>query len=320
MSFGSRKPISTCVKRNYPLAVFSLVVFWLLPLHSAPAQSHHEYTSDYFSFVGRDEKGLVAFAMDNNRGRAADRYQAEHFVKLYDQLQGWVTVKGNGDYPNDRKQLKRIPDSADFSFTGTAEKGLIIRSLSNAIELSIPPISKTIHNQNDEGAYWLGAAAATLRLKERVIRGRLIYEYLHWNRFNRLAGKSPGRLRNFNGFYLIAAPGSDFYLHDRDYDRLDLTGKQAGFATWTGAAPLDSIELHVTDHSVAAGVYLWPNAWTGRFRYNGSAYRFTLKTVDRDTARNWVVGGFAMAIVKGEIQSIDGFQRLPVVGLAELIM
>ena len=35
------------------------------------------YVSDYFSFIGRDCQGHVALALDNNRGRDGESYQAE---------------------------------------------------------------------------------------------------------------------------------------------------------------------------------------------------------------------------------------------------
>ena len=318
--YGNRKNKRASCNRIPLRVLVAAAAAWLLPLPLAQAQSQHEYTSDYFSFVGRDKNGLVAFAMDNNRGRAADRYQAEHFLKLYDQLQGWVAIKGNGDYINAENQLERIPDSADFSFNGDAETGLRIHSPSNAIALSISPVPKMLFQTNQEGTYWMGAAPATLRWRERIIQGRVIYEYLHWNRFNRLVGKSPGVFRNFNGLYLMVAEGSDFYFHQRENERLQLSGKQLGFATWNGAAPLDDVDFHITEYGFAPGFYRWPTTWTGRFRYQGTAYRFELKTVDRAVERNWVIGGFAMAIVEGEITSADGLQHLTVFGLAELIM
>ncbi len=47
--------------------------------------------SDYFSFVGADEQGHVAFAIDNNRGRDGNAYQAEHFYAvLHDEHHGWM--------------------------------------------------------------------------------------------------------------------------------------------------------------------------------------------------------------------------------------
>ena len=52
----------------------SIIVWFLLvcsvPFHPAdfPASSLI-YVSDYFLFVGEDDQGHVAFALDNNRGR-----------------------------------------------------------------------------------------------------------------------------------------------------------------------------------------------------------------------------------------------------------
>jgi hypothetical protein len=48
------------------------------------------YVSDYFSFVGQDSQGPVDFALDNNRGRDGDDYQAEHFLVLHDEKTGWA--------------------------------------------------------------------------------------------------------------------------------------------------------------------------------------------------------------------------------------
>src|SRR5437879_12894206 len=70
------------------------------------------YVSDYLSFVGRDEQGYVAFALDTNRGRDGDVYQAEHFAVLHDERQGWVDLAGNGAYDNMEKALLGLPDSS----------------------------------------------------------------------------------------------------------------------------------------------------------------------------------------------------------------
>src|SRR5947209_2605822 len=86
------------------------------------------YVSDYFSFVGADSQGRVAFALDNNRGRDGEKYQAEHFVALHDESNGWVEVAGNGRYDNTKKELVRIPDSQSFHFENTPDTGLTITS------------------------------------------------------------------------------------------------------------------------------------------------------------------------------------------------
>lgn len=78
------------------------------------------YYSDYYSFVGWDENGAVAFAIDNNRGQDGATWQAEHFVVLFDEQTGWQSLQGNGAYDNTAKALSAIPDSSYFSFSGDA--------------------------------------------------------------------------------------------------------------------------------------------------------------------------------------------------------
>lgn len=53
----------------------------LIPINSFSAEKL-AYHSDYFSFVGRDSIGFVAFAIDNNRGVDGTNFQAEHFGVL----------------------------------------------------------------------------------------------------------------------------------------------------------------------------------------------------------------------------------------------
>lgn|GEM_PF-6984486 len=56
------------------------------------------YVSGYFSFVGSDAQGNVTFAIDNNRGRDGENYQAEHFLVLHNEKQGlYLRGRANDD-------------------------------------------------------------------------------------------------------------------------------------------------------------------------------------------------------------------------------
>ena len=105
------------------------------------------YYSDYFSFVGRDSKGWVAFALDNNRGQDGKNFQAEHFVVLHDEHEGWIRVRGNGSYPNSNHELKVIPNSEAFQFKGNPERGITIESPANQIKLSLGPVNYQLENK-----------------------------------------------------------------------------------------------------------------------------------------------------------------------------
>ena len=90
------------------------------------------YVSDFFSFVGRDASGHVAFALDNNRGRDGDTWQTEHLLNLlHDEQKGWQELEGTGPYENTKKTLFTIPNSPYFEFIGEPTTGLTIKYLQN---------------------------------------------------------------------------------------------------------------------------------------------------------------------------------------------
>ena len=160
------------------------------------------YYSDYVSFIGRDKDGIVAFALDTNRGRDQDTWQADHFVVLYDEKTGWQPVKGSGPYPNNSHELETIPNSPFFSFLGTPNAWWHIRSAVNSLDLNVEPMQFHIDRRQGLAVYRLGSAGASLVWGNRVIEGRLIYEHLFLPGFNRLTRRYVGALKDFHGLYL----------------------------------------------------------------------------------------------------------------------
>jgi hypothetical protein len=39
----------------------------------------------------------MLFALDTNRGRQSARYQAEHFVTLYAEPEGWIPIEASSN-------------------------------------------------------------------------------------------------------------------------------------------------------------------------------------------------------------------------------
>ena len=278
------------------------------------------YYSDYFSFIGSDRFGLVAFAIDNNRGQDGNSWQADHFVVLYDELIGWQDMQGNGLYDNPDHKLETIPDSKYFSFRGSPADGMVITSVVNELQLRIAPVSTVISHRKGMSEYRLGSAAATLSWNGRMIRGRVIHEYLFLPAFNRLTRTYVGLFDDFHGIYAVVNGADDFYLHRQQSDFLaQLTGKQEGFLVHDGKGyPLQKLTVDVPDRSFAAGFYRWPQQWQGSFVANDDTYHFDLTLTQKNIIANWFIGGFAMGVVKGNFQ-ING-KTLPVAGLGELIM
>ncbi|MFZ5877388.1 MAG: hypothetical protein ACOYXU_13420 [Nitrospirota bacterium] len=279
------------------------------------------YYSDYVSFIGRDSQGIVAFALDTNRGRDQDTWQADHFVVLYDEQTGWQPIRGNGPYPNDSHQLETIPDSPHFGYRGTPQAWWHIRSPTNSLDLHAEPVQFHIDRQQGLAKYRLGSAGAALTLGNRVIEGRIIYEYLFLPGFNRLSRRYVGSLKGFHGLYLAVDGGAgDLYLHRQSGQGFSpLIGQTDGFLALAGMqGPLSALTLDLSATRPAIGFYRWPAAWQGTFTSGPSPYTFRLELSERHQVANWLVGGFAMGLVRGTLDTPDGPKQL--IGLGELII
>jgi hypothetical protein len=278
------------------------------------------YVSDYFSFVGSDTQGRVSFALDNNRGRDGEKYQAEHFLVLHDEHSGWVPLIGNGAYNNAGKVLVDIPDSQHFKFQGAVHNGLTIHGPSNNLVLKIDPVAPRVVRTHGGGSFWLGTASASLAWQGRTLTGRVIYEYFMKPDFNRLTRKYFGYWKDFHGLYLRVGEDRDFYFHSHDASQgAELNGKLLGFlASPDGIDPLQGLQVEVLERKQALGFYRWPNAWRISWTGKDGPMSATLHLHQRNPIANWITGGFAMGIVTGEV-TIDK-RTYPVYGLGELII
>ncbi len=191
------------------LGVFPIaLIFLLFLLVEAPfgAEDRLAYYSDYFSFVGADDEGRVAFAIDTNRGQDGDEFQAEHFVVLHDEHLDWQSIEGTGSYPNSSGMLDGISDSRYFQFIGTPEKGVVIESSVNNMTLSVQPISMHLSRRVGNQDKRLGSAPATLEWRGRTLEGRAIYEFVHFDNWNRLTRTYWDYWRDFGSIWSWGIP------------------------------------------------------------------------------------------------------------------
>jgi len=278
------------------------------------------YVSDYVSFVGEDDQGRVAFALDNNRGRDGESWQAEHFVVLHDEHEGWVSLQGSGSYENSTRELQTIPPSSFFQIDGTPQAGMSINSHLNDLALLIEPIPVRFAREHEGGRYWLGSAAAELQWNGRTLKGRVIYEYFMMPEFNRLSRTYWGLWKHFQGLYLVIDGLGDLYVHSQESDMMaPLVGTVSGFLAVQGETkPFQVLQVTLFDHNQAWGLYRWPSAWGLNWVNKTGAGHARLEIQEFKTMGNWVIGGFGMGIVHG-IVHYNGKDYLAY-GLAELIM
>ena len=278
------------------------------------------YVSDYVSFVGEDTHGRVAFALDNNRGQDGESWQAEHFVVLHDEHEGWISLEGSGSYQNSTHELATIPPSSFFQIDGMPRTGMSITSHPNNLTLTIQPIPIRLERDHEGGRYWLGSAAAQLQWNNRTLKGRVIYEYFMMPEFNRLSRTYWGLWKHFQGLYLRVEGLGDLYVHSQESDMMaPLVGNVSGFfVVGEESEPLQALQVTLFDHQQAWGLYRWPSAWGLNWLTKTAAGRALLEIKEFKSMGNWVIGGFGMGIVHG-IVHYNG-KEYAAYGLAELIM
>jgi hypothetical protein len=280
------------------------------------------YTSVYLSFVGKDAHGFVAFALDTNRGRDGTEFQAEHYVAMHDQRRGWIDMARTGRYGNARSELVAIPASPFFRFVGDAQAGLLVDSPPNGLALEVGPVVDRVVEHDARTYLALGSAPATLRWEGRTVPGRVIHEDLVKTGFNLMTRPDVSGLRHFNGFYLLTADGGDLYLHG--VEALPgapavpsrVVGFRADAATGRGEA-LRDLRVDEAAHGPALGFYRWPTAWTATWQGERGPATLRLEAGTRKGMVNWLIGGYALAIVEGEL--VEGGRATPVYGWGELI-
>jgi hypothetical protein len=96
-------------------------------------------------------------------------------------------------------------------------------------------------------------------------------------------------------------------------------GDLLGFSVFgEQVAELDHIHFEVPRYALAWGTYRWPIAWRVSWQGIKGPASLTLTLTTRKQIGNWVLAGFSMGIVVGEL--FYGGQQMPVYGLAELLM
>ncbi|MCK6447205.1 MAG: hypothetical protein L6Q99_12520 [Planctomycetes bacterium] len=307
----------------------------ILTLAAAPqeaAKTRYEYRSDFVSFVGRDERGRVAFALDTNRGRDRESFQAEHFGVLYAEGTGWAELAGNGEVANTKKELAAITSSKHYEYTGAPSSGLVIAGKTNELVLTIEPFTAHTHRERKTATFDTGSAAATLTWKGRTLVGRAIWEGCYLPDTNLIADPDMDFFGDgWHGLYALVEPRADapkattttpalgdLRLHLAAGDVSKLVLPQQGFLQLDGDARLaKKLEFTPSDWSQGSGFFRWPARWRATWLDREKPAKVDLALVDREVILTWVVGGFAVAIAKGELE-IDGAKH-EVWGLAQII-
>ncbi len=331
---------STRVRRHlYQYLAFGLI----LPLCSTPAfadqiqqqalsdlnsseprkTSSLAYVSDFFSFVGRDAVGHVAFALDNNRGQDGDTWQTEHLlILLHDEQKGWQKLEGAGPYENTKKTVLQIPNSSYVEFTGDLATGLTIKHLESQLTLQVQGLHKHVLRREGDSRYQMGSAAATMTWQGRTLTGWVIHEHLEMVDFNRLTHQYFDLWTESYGLYAWMENSSDFLTVHQQAEHTPLTpliGNSVGFTETNHIGePLQDLQLTVKDSTQAMGFYQWPQGWKGQWTGQHGSGSLDVQISDLQVISNFILGGLAMGIIQGNI-TYKG-QTRKIYGMAELLL
>jgi len=98
-----------------------------------------------------------------------------------------------------------------------------------------------------------------------------------------------------------------------------LIGSAEGFLVLNGVSEtLEHSEMTVLSKTLGTGFFQWPTLWKGNFEVRSTPYRFTVGISERKNVATWIIGGFAMGIVKGVLKTGD--KSFHLYGLGELLI
>ena len=280
------------------------------------------YVSDFFSFVGRDTIGRVAFTLDNNRGKDGNTWQGEHLViLLHDEHKGWKELEGTGPYDNTEKQLLKIPNSPYFDFNGDPATGLTITNSQYKLTLEIDPIQERVSRKDGQSSYRMGSSEGTLKWQDRTLTGWVIHERLEMANFNRLTHQYFDLWTESYGIYAWIDGSPDFLYFHKQANETRLTplvGNLVGFGVFANKGEhLQNLKLTVMDSTQAWGLYQWPRNWEGKWIGRKGLGAINMDISDLQVISNFILGGLAMGIIQGEI-TYDGKTR-KIYGMGELL-
>ena len=293
-------------------------------IESRIAEAEVAMFSDYYSFVGLDQRGWIAFAIDNNRQRAVGRYEADHATFMYDGESGFVDIAGYGKYETEDQALLHVPDSPDFTFE-RSETETIVKSTKHDLTLRFGALNAHFHENKPDASIIMGIAPATLSWQGRELTGDIVGERLGFKDFDRrdmgsMLAKQSLSNRSFQGLYLMTEYGEIIYLRASTMEMGLVGGPSAvGFGQYGDhSGMLSSLSITADQWRSAPGLYKVPRAWTATWGTDRK-YLLTLAEVDSKVYTNWGLGGFVMSFVEGTLTSEDG-ESSRIGGLAELIL
>jgi hypothetical protein len=292
-----------------------------------------EYLSDFFVFVGREQgaepnmgKGLV-LAFDANRGRDRAKFDAEHFAVLWVEDRGWVELDVTGTFAGAEEHFVRtfaapLPSTDRATLTGTGASGLALELPKVALRLTAEPTVVEADQRHARDGFVTGSSAGMLTLGDRTFVGVVHHEFTYLAGINPLAKTYTDLFGDgFHSVYALVGEDGALRQH-RSGGRLEpLIGEHSGYYVAPGATRgegrLEGLSLSTSKKSLG-GLFRWPGRYETKSKLGDRALSLRVDLKDRESLINYVFGGVAIAIAKGELT--EGGVKRPVLGFSLIVL
>jgi len=303
-----------------------------------------EYLSDFFVFVGREEnaptptpgvkragdEGLV-LAFDLNRGRDGETFVAEHFAVLWVDGQDWIDLKATSEMSGDADQFHctynaPLPSGKRVSVDGTAASGLTVAFESVELWLVAEPTVIETDRRQEHNGFLTGATTGRVTYGNRTFVGIVHHEFTYLAGINPLAKTYMDLFGDgFHGVYALAGKDHALRMHRSGGTLEPLIGRRSGYLVAAGAKrgknELPFFKFDTAKTSLA-GFFRWPGRYIASWQVEGergsSRFAVEVDLKHRETLVNYVFGGVAIAIAKGQLR--EGDTKESVLGFALIVL
>lgn len=283
------------------------------------------YVSDFLVFAGADADGRVLFAFDANRGNEGEKYQAEHFQRLWVEGEGWSTLPGEEELAVE--DMWELPSSKEWQISGDTAEGFQLACASREFELRTEPLADRTWRELEGDIFSTAAGSATLTIGERELRGHVHHEFCFLVDRNPLVKTYTDLFGDgFHGVYAIVGEGENvrpFKYHRTGGTLRGLLKRSDGYTPEESASGWSRIPANDFDASDwdLAGFFSWPGRYAASWAVgeDESALQrsFRLSLRQREVVANYVIAGLAVNVVEGTI-NLTGKPE-PVFGMALIV-
>lgn len=277
------------------------------------------YASDFFVFLGECDGRRVLFAADFNRGKDGARLQNEQWFTLHLEKEGWIELKGSGEYKLAPSEPLVLRDSPQYTVRGDDAKGWRLQGSEAHPTLETGALVSRSQQRNAKGLFTRAGGPAVLKWKQREFKGQALREVTLLPGLNLITDPDAGLFGDgWNGLYALAGRGESaelLVLHSTGGELESLLQPRTGFLARSATVEWNDAKLRADRWEQAAGFFRWPGRW--RVEPIRGAGRLEVALSERNTLVSWVVGGACVTVAKGQLE-LDG-AKLELYGLAQIV-